>query len=206
MPLTNTTARWVAASKRRDRSLSFHSPGAMNSVSYQKSPVYSRLALSVNKSLKLEGTGIATGAGKPFAGHESCSPHELGIELESPHAIQTLHTPRRSYLRVQQCTVHRHCCLLNESKNQSQSESYDNRINSATGDCSCSSPLTAESSIMMNHKLAFTCLKRYDVLHQEWVAGLWARRRERDEGSGLRSSHPAISRFPHRNIGPCCAG
>lgn len=65
-PLTKTRARWVTEPKRRTTSPPCHSPGTKKSVSYQKSPQYSRLSLSVNRSQKDDGTGMDTGSGRAW--------------------------------------------------------------------------------------------------------------------------------------------
>ena len=48
-------------------SLPLHSPGTKKSVSYQKSPQYSRDSLSVKKSQKDAGTGMEMDSGRPLA-------------------------------------------------------------------------------------------------------------------------------------------
>ena len=76
-PFTKTRAWWVAEPKRMAMSLPLHSPGTKKSVSYQKSPQYSRDSLSVKKSQKEAGTGMEMDSGRPFA-QSASTPSLLG--------------------------------------------------------------------------------------------------------------------------------
>ena len=80
-PLTKTRARWVTEPNRRTMSQPLHSAGTKKLVSYQKSPQYSREALSVNRSQKEAGTGMEREEGSSSA-HPASTPLLSGSKLK----------------------------------------------------------------------------------------------------------------------------